>query len=261
MQEGYLRKIPEDPITKAADWQAVFAEPDPDRPGEVPGVFDVKSNSGLHVPRRHALQRMVRARRASRRSLVPPRCVLLLALPGCAARTAYRKGQKEARKENWDLAVAHLTEAVQKKPDDIGYKIALENARIRASRAHYDAARKALAAQELDRARRRARDRGEVRRRATSPPPTTSPSCASRIRSATRRSSACADFEAMKDRAQQQRLPLPVLSPRSPVPITLKFNQTSLQNVLDTLAKLAGRQRPLRPGLPRQEGRREPERA
>ena len=47
VQEGYLRRIPEDPMTKAADWQAVFAEPDPDRPGEVPGVFDVKSNSGL----------------------------------------------------------------------------------------------------------------------------------------------------------------------------------------------------------------------
>lgn len=47
VQEGYLRRIPEDPITKATDWQAVFAEPDPDRPGEVPGVFDVKSNSGL----------------------------------------------------------------------------------------------------------------------------------------------------------------------------------------------------------------------
>ena len=47
VQEGYLRRIPQDPITKTADWQEVFAEPDADRPGEVPGVFDVKSNSGL----------------------------------------------------------------------------------------------------------------------------------------------------------------------------------------------------------------------
>lgn len=47
VQEGYLRRIPEDPITKTPDWQEVFAEPDADRPGEVPGVFDVKSNSGL----------------------------------------------------------------------------------------------------------------------------------------------------------------------------------------------------------------------
>jgi general secretion pathway protein G len=47
VQEGYLRKIPEDPITKAADWEPVFAEPEADRPGEAPGVFDVKSKSGL----------------------------------------------------------------------------------------------------------------------------------------------------------------------------------------------------------------------
>jgi general secretion pathway protein G len=42
-EEGYLRKIPVDPITQAADWEAVFEEQDPDRPGEAPGVQDVKS--------------------------------------------------------------------------------------------------------------------------------------------------------------------------------------------------------------------------
>jgi general secretion pathway protein G len=44
-EEGYLRKIPVDPITQAADWEAVFEEQDPDRPGEAPGVQDVKSAS------------------------------------------------------------------------------------------------------------------------------------------------------------------------------------------------------------------------
>jgi len=43
--EGYLRKIPEDPMTRAADWEAVFEETNPDRPGETPGVYDVKSSS------------------------------------------------------------------------------------------------------------------------------------------------------------------------------------------------------------------------
>jgi general secretion pathway protein G len=44
-EEGYLRKIPVDPMTQAADWEAVFEEQDPDRPGEAPGVQDVKSAS------------------------------------------------------------------------------------------------------------------------------------------------------------------------------------------------------------------------
>ncbi|HXK12386.1 MAG TPA: prepilin-type N-terminal cleavage/methylation domain-containing protein [Vicinamibacteria bacterium] len=47
VEDGYLRKLPEDPFTQAADWTPVFAEPDPDKPGETPGVYDVKSASEL----------------------------------------------------------------------------------------------------------------------------------------------------------------------------------------------------------------------
>jgi general secretion pathway protein G len=47
VQEGYLRKLPEDPMTRSADWVPVYAEPDPDRPAEPPGVYDVKSASEL----------------------------------------------------------------------------------------------------------------------------------------------------------------------------------------------------------------------
>ncbi len=47
VEEGYLRKLPEDPVTQSADWTPVYAEPDPDRPAEAPGVYDVKSASEL----------------------------------------------------------------------------------------------------------------------------------------------------------------------------------------------------------------------
>ena len=47
VEDGYLRKLPEDPITRAADWTPVLAEPDPDKPSEQPGVYDVKSASEL----------------------------------------------------------------------------------------------------------------------------------------------------------------------------------------------------------------------
>jgi len=45
VEEGYLRRLPEDPITHAADWVTVPAEPEADRPGEEPGIYDVKSAS------------------------------------------------------------------------------------------------------------------------------------------------------------------------------------------------------------------------
>jgi general secretion pathway protein G len=46
VSDGYLRKIPEDPITKSADtWTTVPAEPDPNNPSAEPGVYDVKSGA------------------------------------------------------------------------------------------------------------------------------------------------------------------------------------------------------------------------
>jgi general secretion pathway protein G len=45
VEDGYLRKIPEDPITGATDWVTVPADPGTEAPGEEPGIFDVKSAS------------------------------------------------------------------------------------------------------------------------------------------------------------------------------------------------------------------------
>ncbi len=45
VEEGYLRRLPADPMTNAADWVVVPAEPDPDNPAEQPGIYDVHSAS------------------------------------------------------------------------------------------------------------------------------------------------------------------------------------------------------------------------
>lgn len=46
VSDGYLRKIPEDPITKSADtWQTVPADPDPTNPSGEPGIYAVKSGA------------------------------------------------------------------------------------------------------------------------------------------------------------------------------------------------------------------------
>jgi len=46
VSDQYLRKIPDDPITKSADtWQTVPAEPDPANPSAEPGIYDVKSGA------------------------------------------------------------------------------------------------------------------------------------------------------------------------------------------------------------------------
>ena len=46
VSDGYMRKIPVDPITKSADtWQTEPAEPDPANPSAEPGVYNVKSGA------------------------------------------------------------------------------------------------------------------------------------------------------------------------------------------------------------------------
>ena len=46
VSDGYLRKIPEDPITKSVDtWQSIPAESDPNNPSAEPGVYNVKSGA------------------------------------------------------------------------------------------------------------------------------------------------------------------------------------------------------------------------
>jgi general secretion pathway protein G len=46
VSDGYMRKIPEDPMTKSSDtWQTVPAEPDPGNPSAEPGIYDVKSGA------------------------------------------------------------------------------------------------------------------------------------------------------------------------------------------------------------------------
>jgi general secretion pathway protein G len=46
VSDGYMRAIPEDPITKSADtWQTVPAEPEPGNPTAEPGIYNVKSGA------------------------------------------------------------------------------------------------------------------------------------------------------------------------------------------------------------------------
>jgi general secretion pathway protein G len=46
VSDGYMRKVPEDPITHSTDsWQTVAAEPDPANPTSEPGIYDVKSGA------------------------------------------------------------------------------------------------------------------------------------------------------------------------------------------------------------------------
>ncbi len=158
---------------------------------------------------------------------------------GCAARWAYRQGEQAAEQGDWDLAVARYTRALEKDANNIGYKIALENARIQASRFHYDEARKHLAAKDLEKAA------DELEIASNYDPSNRSASddlllVREQILERERERSERDRYDQMKAEASAARVPVPVLSPRSPVPITLKFQDASLQKIFDSLARIVG---------------------
>jgi general secretion pathway protein D len=168
--------------------------------------------------------------------------VVLLAFAGagCAAQWAHRQGQEAGDKGDWDLAVARYTRALEKDPKNIRYRISLESARVQASRLHYDEAKKHLAAQDLDKAAE------ELQIAANYDPANRSAGddlalVRERIRKRDEERRDRDDFEQKKARAQAAaRVPVPVLSPRSPVPITMRFEDGSLQKIFESLGRIAG---------------------
>jgi general secretion pathway protein D len=179
-------------------------------------------------------------RRLRRLRLLAAVALLAVASAGCAAHWAYRQGQQAADKGDWDLAVARYTRALEKDPHNIRYKISLENARIQASRYHYDEAKKHMAASDFEKA-------AEELEIATNYDPSNRSASddlaivRERIGKREEERRQRAEFDKMKARAQAEaRLPVPVLSPRSPVPITLRFEDGSLQKIFESLGRIAG---------------------
>lgn len=48
--ERYIRQVPNDPMTRAPDWQTTVGEPDPSNPSAESGISDVHSSSTLTSP-------------------------------------------------------------------------------------------------------------------------------------------------------------------------------------------------------------------
>ena len=155
VQEGYLRQDPRGPHHAGRRLAGRVRGARPRPSGGGPGVFDVKSTSGRRLAGRDALQRMVRHGAAFHGARARPGggllLVLLLRLRRAATPTARAEGG-EGGELGHGGGPPHRGRS-RRSPDNIGYKIALENARIRGQPLPLRRRRsKALAAQDLDKA-------------------------------------------------------------------------------------------------------------
>jgi general secretion pathway protein D len=160
---------------------------------------------------------------------------------GCSAASgAYRRGAAAAQRGEWDAAVVHYTRAVNEKPENIEYRMALDRALIEAGAYHVQQAQKRLAAEDLEGAVAElefAINLHPANRYAQSILQETQ----ERLKEREASREEAEGFEERRRRAQELFGGRPILEPSSTAPIQLRFAEdTSLQKIFEVLSKLSG---------------------
>lgn len=163
---------------------------------------------------------------------------LTLVAAGCGASRAYRGGQRAASVGDWDLAVAQYRQALLDDPDRADYRIALERAMQAASLFHLERARQADEAGDLEVAVVAYRkvfeydpgNRNAMLRAAEIDRVMRERAEAARPRPA---------IEAMRQTASQRSAP-PLLDPTSRDPLVVRFEQSSIKDIVTTIGKMTG---------------------
>jgi len=166
---------------------------------------------------------------------------LALALPllSCTSYLAYQRAQEDETQKNWDKAVTEYTKALEIDPENIRYKIALQHARIEASRQHFDkgkdlraAGQHELAAIELELA---------VRLDTTNQFAAVELAKVVAALQEARRLADTTSVEAMKRRTRVTKAQPPQLNPASDEPISLTFpRETPVKDIYRALGNAYG---------------------
>ena len=174
----------------------------------------------------------------ARRSRLVSLALLASLAVGCATGAVFRRGESAARSGDWDTAVEEYRQALQDDPQNATYRIALQRAMLNASRAHLsqastfeeegalaDAALEYRRAAELNPSNSYATERALALER--------------RLRDQMEALRPLAPIEEMRAVASQQTEP-PLLNPTSGEPLTLRFVDQSLQDILDFIGNATG---------------------
>ena len=155
---------------------------------------------------------------------------------GCGAARTFGRAENAARAGDWDAAVEYYRRAVQEAPDRSDYKIALERAMINASHQHLNQAQLAEARGELEEALR------EYRRASDFDPPNRQ--LAAKVTEMERRIRDQYEAQPRNNIAQlreqaRQAGPPPLIKLNEVLP-EIRFNNTSIRDILNTIANATG---------------------
>ncbi|HUK33344.1 MAG TPA: tetratricopeptide repeat protein [Vicinamibacterales bacterium] len=164
--------------------------------------------------------------------------VVALMAGGCAAGSAFRRGEAAMRAGDLDGAVAYYRKAVQESPENAAYKIALQRAMLAASRAHLDRAREYEQNDQLEAAL------GEYKLASEYDP--SNRLAATKVidldRILRERAEAARpkpQFEQLRERARAASQPPPLLNFTTRMP-RINFNNTSLRDILNFIGQATG---------------------
>jgi general secretion pathway protein D len=159
-------------------------------------------------------------------------------LSGCAAGRAFRRGEERSKVGDWDAAVAYLKQAVQAAPERAEIRISLERAMLSASRVHFDNARQFEEKEQLDAALLEYRKTVEYdpsNRQASEKVAALEQTIRDRIEAARPKP----PIVQMREQARQASAE-PVLNPASREPLSLRFTNASVRDILNFMANAAG---------------------
>ena len=184
---------------------------------------------------RSQFQTPERRRRAAR---LLAAAALLILMTGCVASKAFRVAEKDARTLRWDSAVINYSKAVAHDPGNLRYSVALARAKLKASQAHFEKAKKYLEADQLEFAV------GELQQSVLLDPGNqhmrTELEKAEQKLVSLRGQREATDLERLKEKTRLLGREPARLNPSSNIPIVLKFRDHEIGKIYDALSKAAG---------------------
>jgi general secretion pathway protein D len=155
---------------------------------------------------------------------------------GCAAQKAFKNGQRDAQRQNYDRAILAFSKAVALDPGNARYSVALARAKVNSSHQHFQRGKRLLAAEQLEEAIAEFQqvvllDPGhqyaanELRRA---------------VEAMAQRDALPSELEQIKERARQKDLGPPRLDPKTNIPILLNFSDVQVGKIYEAIGKAAG---------------------
>ncbi|MCB1037468.1 MAG: hypothetical protein KDD47_26795, partial [Acidobacteria bacterium] len=166
--------------------------------------------------------------------------LVVTSLAGCSSYQSFRKAELAAQQEDWDQAVLYYMEAVEREPDNLGYRSALLRTKIRASQDHFKKGKQYHEAGVLQRAM-------VEYQQAVQLDPTNQYAQAElervreEIRALEEERTPSDTIDELKKKTRGARPQPPTLNPKSEDPIDLDFPQpTSIKDIYRALGKAFG---------------------